>query len=89
MKQVRRGNKVLTIDDVELDGYLKEGFDELDDKGKVKTVSPNKTYTAAEVEKITAEYETKIAALTSEVEKLKKKLAKKGEVDEEAAMMPS
>lgn len=78
MATVKKANKVLTIADELLSSYLKEGFDEIDDKGKVKTSSPNKTYTSAEIEKLTAEYKTKIAALTSEVEKLKKKVDKKG-----------
>lgn len=71
MKHVRKANKVLTIADEQLAAYLKEGYDEIDEKGKVKTASSNKTYTAAEVKKLTAEYE-------AQIEKLKKKLDKKG-----------
>lgn len=89
MKTVRKANKVLTIADELLISYLKEGFDEIDEKGKVLTLSQSKTYTAADVEKLTADYEAKIAVLTAEVEKLKKKIGKKGEADEEVPMMPS
>lgn len=88
MATVKKANKVLTIADELLSGYLKEGFDEIDEKGKVKTASVNKTYTAAEVEKLTADYEAKLAALTSEVEKLKKKLDKKGSEGAEAPKAP-
>lgn len=73
MKTVRKANKVLTIADELLSGYIKEGFDEIDEKGKVKTVSPTKTYTAAEVEKLMAEYEAKLAAKDKEIAALKGK----------------
>lgn len=72
MKTVKKSNKILSVADEQLNGYLNDGFDEIDDKtGKIISVSQNKAYSVAEVEKLKAEYETQIAALQKKLSKNK------------------
>ncbi len=35
MVKVKNGNKILRVDERNVDSYLKRGFDQIDDKGKV------------------------------------------------------
>ena len=72
MKKVRMGNKCLRVSDEDLDKYLADGYDEIDENGKVKTTSPTKKYSAAEVTKIKADYEEQIKKLEAKLAKAKK-----------------
>lgn len=72
MKKVRMGNKCLCISDEDLDKYLADGYDEIDENGKVKTTSPTKKYSATEVDKIKADYEERIKKLEAKLSKAKK-----------------
>lgn len=65
MKFVQRSNEVLRVPDDAVDGYLKKGYDLLDDSGKhVVKKGARESYTPAEYN-----------ALLDEIEELKKKLA--------------
>ena len=70
---VRKGNKVLKVDDATIDAFLNEGYDEINESGKVIKASPDKTYSAAEVERLRATDRARIAELEKQLEKLRKK----------------
>ena len=72
MRYVRKENKCLSVNDADVDGYLADGYDEIDEKGKVIKTSPTKTYSAAEVAKIMADYEAQIKELRAKLPKSKK-----------------
>ena len=72
MKKVRMGNKCLRVSDEDLNKYLADGYDEIDENGKVKTTSPTKMYSSAEVDKIKADYEDRIKKLEAKLAKTKK-----------------
>lgn len=76
LKTVRKGNKVLKVDSLQLESFLKDGFDEIDENGKIVSLSPNKSYSAGEIEKLRAADKTEIAALKKQIAALKKKSAK-------------
>lgn len=70
---VQKGNKVLRIEAFQLQSYLKEGFDEIDENGKILTPSPAKSVPYAEVAALREQYEKEIETLKN---KLKKTLGK-------------
>ena len=70
---VRKGNKVLKVDEQAVEQYLKDGFDEVDEQGKVIKSSPNRNYSASEVEKLREADKARIAELEKQLEKLRKK----------------
>lgn len=70
---VQKGNKVLRIEAFQLRSYLKEGFDEIDENGKILTPSPVKSVPYAEVAALKEQYEKEIETLKT---KLKKGAAK-------------
>ena len=72
MKYVRKANKCLSVNEADVDGYLADGYDEVDENGKVIKTSPSKMYTAAEVDKIKAGYEAQIKELKAKLPKTKK-----------------
>lgn len=71
-KRVRKDNRCLCVAEEDLKKYLDAGYDEIDDKGKVIGVSPAKTYSAAEVAKMKAEYDAQIKKLEAKLNKSKK-----------------
>ena len=72
MKTVRKENRCLRVNDDDVKKYLADGYDEIDEKGKVISTSPAKTYTAAEVDKSKAEYDAQIKKLEAKLAKGKK-----------------
>lgn len=62
-------NRVYTIDESEKDKYLKNGFDIVDEKGKVVEHAETKTITFAAHNKEVAELKAQIEELNSALEK--------------------
>ncbi len=87
---MKKGNKIVRVDDRQVGQYLKQGFDEISDKGKVlKKATGGKTYSAAEYNKVSDEVDT----LKGEVKRLVKELhsaqAEAKKLQEEAAKKES
>lgn len=85
MAKVRKKNRILTVNDQAVASYLKEGYDEIDNKGKViKAATGGKTVTLGEFNKVNAalqDLSKKHDELTLEHEELKKEnTALKGQV---------
>ncbi len=58
MAKVVKGNRVLTVSDEAVSGYLKEGYDEINEKGEVvQHAIGGKTVTLAEHTKVVEELE--------------------------------
>lgn len=80
MAKVKRGNRTLKVNDAAVPNYLKQGYDQIDDTGKVlKKATGGRMVTLAEhnkaldeVEKLKAEN----AKLKDEVKKLKDEIKK-------------
>lgn len=71
MAYVKKANRVLTVSKEAVSSYLKDGYDEIDEKGEViKRATGGKTVSLAEYNKALEENET----LKSEIKKLKAKL---------------
>lgn len=66
---VQKGNRQLRVSAEEKQKFLADGYDVLDEKGKVVETAKQKTYSAAEVAEIREGYE-------AEITKLKKALKK-------------
>ncbi|EGL82100.1 hypothetical protein CathTA2_2463 [Caldalkalibacillus thermarum TA2.A1] len=74
MAKVRRDNRILTVSETEVNKYLQQGYDQIDDKGKViKRATGGRTVPIAEYNRVLEENEK----LKAELEELKKK-EKKG-----------
>lgn len=74
MAKVRRDNRILTISETEVNKYLQQGYDQIDDKGKViKRATGGRTVPIAEYNRVLEENEK----LKAEIEELKMK-EKKG-----------
>lgn len=71
-KIVRKENRCLRVEEEDVKRYLADGYDEIDEKGKIIGASSVKTYTAAEVAKMKAEYELQIKKLEAKLVKGKK-----------------
>ena len=73
MKYVQRRNEVLRIADDQVDAYLKDGYDLLDDEGKtIKKKGQKATYTAQEykaLEEVNAKLKAENAKLKAELKK--------------------
>ena len=80
MKAIR-SNKEYTISEQQKEFYLKEGYDIIDDKGKIIEYSPKKTVKYAEYKKIKDELEALKAnpSQNTEIEKTNEKLTKEVE----------
>lgn len=66
MHLIRKGNRTLKTDKVSLSGYLKRGYDEIDEKGNIVTkATDGKVITAGEYNKVLAELEAAKAGNTS------------------------
>lgn len=78
MAKVRKGNRVLTIAENAVDVYLKRGYDQVDEKGKVvKLATGGKKVSLVEFNKVKKEN----INLKDEIEELKKENATlKGQV---------
>ena len=58
MAKVRKANRILTVNDNAVETYLKRGYDEIDEKGKViKNATGNKSISIAKYNKIIEENE--------------------------------
>lgn len=68
---VQKGNRQLHIGAQDMQKYLADGYDVVDERGRVIEAAERKSYPAAEVEKLKEQYEAEIA-------KLKKALKKEG-----------
>ncbi|WP_017379744.1 hypothetical protein [Paenisporosarcina sp. TG-14] len=56
MAKVKKSNRVLTVDENAVEAYLKQGYDKVDDKGKVlKKAIAGKSVSAAEHNKVIEE----------------------------------
>lgn len=66
---VQKGNRQLRVSEAEKDRYLADGYEVLDEQGKVLERPGQKTYSAAEVERLKAGYEAKIAKLERALKK--------------------
>ncbi|QKS71665.1 hypothetical protein FLK61_34125 [Paenalkalicoccus suaedae] len=93
MAKVKKGNKVLHVDDKAVGSYLKQGFDLIGDKGEVvKRATGGKSISAAEYNKVVEENErlkkqnSPNADLEKENDALKKQITKlqKEKTDAEA-----
>ncbi len=74
MAKVRRDNRILTVSETEVNKYLQQGYDQIDDKGKViKRATGGRTVPIAEYNRVLEENEK----LKAEIEELKMK-EKKG-----------
>lgn len=74
MKAVKL-NRVYTITEAEVNGYVKQGYDIFDDNGVVLAYGAGKTISYEKYARVLAKYEDlsmKYAALEKEVEDLKK-----------------
>jgi molybdopterin biosynthesis enzyme MoaB len=72
--KVRRDNRILTVSETEVNKYLQQGYDQIDDKGKViKRATGGRTVPIAEYNRVLEENEK----LKAEIEELKMK-EKKG-----------
>lgn len=71
MPKVKKGNRILRVSEVAVKGYLKKGYDEIDDKGKVvKKATGGKTVSIGLYNKVLEENEK----LKEKNEKLKEQL---------------
>lgn len=80
MAKVKKLNRVLTVSDEAVNGYLRDGYDQIDESGKVlKRATGGRTVAIGEHNKAL----DKIEALETEVKELKAELkkAKKAEKD--------
>ena len=74
MAKVKKANRILTVSETEVNKYLQQGYDQIDDKGKViKRATGGRMVPIAEYNKVLEENEK----LKAELEELKKK-EKKG-----------
>lgn len=64
----QKGNKVYSVTEQTKTQYLADGFDIVDDNGRIIDVAPNKTVSYAEYKRVVDEN----AKLTAEIKKLKK-----------------
>lgn len=81
MVRVKRANRVLRVDDTELDYYLKNGYVQLDDQGRPVNVT-KEGYTVAEYEalmKKNKSLEARIAELTEKAAKAAETAKKKAD----------
>lgn len=89
MAKVKRGNRTLKINDAAVSNYLKQGYDQIDDKGKVlKKATGGRVVTLAEHNKALDEVERlkvenaklreEYNLLQKEIDKLKKEEKKEG-----------
>lgn len=70
MAKVKKLNRVLTVSDEAVDAYLKRGYDQIDDKGKIiKHATGGRFIPIAEYNKLLEEVEK----LKAEIKKLKSK----------------
>lgn len=73
MAKIKKGNRILNVDNSRLESYLKQGYDQINDTGKViKLATGGKTVTIGEYNRALEEN----TALKLEVEKFKTELAK-------------
>lgn len=66
---VQKGNRQLRVSSEEKQKFLADGYDVLDEKGKVVEMAEQKTYSAAEVAGIRDKYEAEIAKLKKTLKK--------------------
>lgn len=79
MKFVKRKNEVLRVNDDAVDGFLKDGYDLLDDDGKkVVKMGTRETYTSAEYNIVVQENTKLKEALNALQRKYDELSAKKG-----------
>ncbi|WP_017728501.1 hypothetical protein [Halalkalibacterium ligniniphilum] len=83
MPKVKKGNRILNVDKDRVESYLKQGYDEIDESGKVvKHATGGKSVPVGEYNKLleklaefesanTEELKNEIADLKAEVKKLK------------------
>lgn len=77
MPKIKKGNRVLTVEKGRVSGFLKDGYDEIDEKGKViNKATGGKTISIGEYNKVLAELDKAKAAGSNseELEGLKTKI---------------
>lgn len=83
MAKVRKANRVLTVSDEAVENYLKHGYDQIDENGKViKPATGGKTISIVKYNKVLAtnkELEQTIEKLEEENKGLKEELKKLSE----------
>ena len=83
MAKVRKANRVLTVSDEAVENYLKRGYDQIDENGKViKPATGGKTISIVKYNKVLAtnkELEQTIEKLEEENKGLKEELKKLSE----------
>ncbi|WP_054704737.1 hypothetical protein [Bacillus sp. JCM 19041] len=73
MAKIKKGNRILNVDQGRLKSYLSQGYDQIDESGKVITrATGGKTVAVGEYNRSLDE----VVALKEENEKLKKEVAK-------------
>lgn len=71
MAKVKKLNRILSVDDRAVESYLKQGYDEIDDKGRiVRRATGGRDIPVAEYNKVLTENEE----LKAKVKELEKKL---------------
>lgn len=87
MPKVRKLNKTLTVDSKAVESYLKQGYDQIDDSGKViKKATGGKAVSASEYNQAVdqvEEYRLENAKLAEENKNLKAELAKVNKDDKD------
>lgn len=76
-----KGNKVYTIDEMQKEYYLAQGYDISDDKGNITDYGSGKTISYQEYKNLEEKYD-KLEKKCSEIEKENKKLKKEMEGSE-------
>jgi len=76
MAKVKKANRILTVSETEVNKYLQQGYDQIDDKGKViKRATGGRMVPIAEYNRVLVENE-KLKAELEELQKKEKKGAK-------------
>jgi len=76
MAKVKKANRILTVSETEVNKYLQQGYDQIDDKGKViKRATGGRMVPIAEYNRVLDENE-KLKAELEELQKKEKKGAK-------------